>query len=388
MFEKIQNMLKVLLVMPKEKNIDYYTWIFSSSSNEKYNYNSKYLFEYILKYKPHINPRYVINDKDLRIKMQKKYGEEYFIETNSIEGIRKVLQSGVWFTSASLPVYGFNLNKNRLIVNLWHGIPLKKIALMEENVSFVMKMYFKYIFSENYTYILTTSNKLISIMAESFRVQEDIIKVWGQPRNDFLFIKKDKKRVLNILYDDLPSYENIILYAPTYRDEYDTKLFPFRDFTTNELNQFLEKNKIIIFIRTHQDEAGAVDKFLSNRVRLINEDKIEDIAEILNIFDMLITDYSSIYIDYLLTEKPIIFLPYDKEQYLKNRGFNFNYENVTPGPKPKTFIDFKKEMTRLLNDEYYYKRDRTIINDFFNEVKEPSSKNITEKILNDIKKLK
>ena len=61
---------------------------------------------------------------------------------------------------------------------------------------------------------------------------------------------------------------------------------------------------------------------------------------VLGIFDLLVTDYSSIYIDYLLTEKPIVFLPYDKEQYLEGRGMNFGYDEVTPGPKPETMRSF------------------------------------------------
>ena len=48
--------------------------------------------------------------------------------------------------------------------------------------------------------------------------------------------------------------------------------------------------------------------------------------DIADIFDILITDYSSIYIDYLLLDRPLIFLPYDKEQYLKGRGMNFEYD--------------------------------------------------------------
>ena len=66
-----------------------------------------------------------------------------------------------------------------------------------------------------------------------------------------------------------------------------------------------------MFVRCHQSEAQRVDTNYGNRVRLINSDKVEEITDILNAFDLLITDYSSIYIDYLLTSKPVMFLPYD-----------------------------------------------------------------------------
>lgn len=80
-------------------------------------------------------------------------------------------------------------SQKRLIINLWHGVPLKKIALLDPNLKKAARIYFKKIFSENYTCILTTSHELIPLMARSFAVSEDKIKVWGQPRNDGLFQK-------------------------------------------------------------------------------------------------------------------------------------------------------------------------------------------------------
>ena len=73
-----------------------YTWIFSSVDNCYYNYNSRYLFEYVKEHLPQITPIYVINEEGLRRELSKKYGEQYFIETESKEGIRRVLEAGVW----------------------------------------------------------------------------------------------------------------------------------------------------------------------------------------------------------------------------------------------------------------------------------------------------
>lgn len=69
----------------------------------------------------------MINDPELRNSLSSKYGKQYFIETESIQGIRQALSAGVWFTSAGLPAYGTGLHKKRLIINLWHGVPLKKL---------------------------------------------------------------------------------------------------------------------------------------------------------------------------------------------------------------------------------------------------------------------
>ena len=56
------------------------------------------------------------------------------------------------------------------------------------------RIYFKKIFSENYTWILTTARELIPVMAKSFQVCEEQIRVWGQPRNDLIFFPPDRKK--------------------------------------------------------------------------------------------------------------------------------------------------------------------------------------------------
>lgn len=85
-----------------DKKTDPHIWIFSSTDNRHYNYNSRYLFEYVKDNLPEITPRFVINDPNLRAELSAEYGSQYFIETESASGIRYVLNAGVWFTSAGL----------------------------------------------------------------------------------------------------------------------------------------------------------------------------------------------------------------------------------------------------------------------------------------------
>ena len=357
---------------------DSHIWLFSSTDNSHYNYNSRYLFEYVKENLPEITPLFVINDPELRNSLSSKYGKQYFIETESIQGIRQALSAGVWFTSAGLPAYGTGLHKKRLIINLWHGVPLKKIALLDPNLKKAARIYFKKIFSENYTCILTTSHELIPLMARSFAVSEDKIKVWGQPRNDGLFQKNDCREILGQLFPDLPEYTKTVLYAPTFRDYGQVQLFPFKDFDQEQLEAFLEKKNMLLFIRTHVAEQGSAVPYLGKRIRFLGNEQAEDVTGILNIFDCLITDYSSIYIDYLLTDKPMIFLPYDRQQYLDGRGMNFDYDDVTPGPKPETFNDF---LDALSPKEDFWKSERTRVNRLFNEIQHPCAADICNKVL-------
>lgn len=357
---------------------DFHIWLFSSTDNSHYNYNSRYLFEYVKENFPEITPLFVINDPELRNSLSSKYGKQYFIETESIQGIRQALSAGVWFTSAGLPAYGTGLHKKRLIINLWHGVPLKKIALLDPNLKKAARIYFKKIFSENYTCILTTSHELIPLMARSFAVSEDKIKVWGQPRNDGLFQKNDCREILGQLFPDLPEYTKTVLYAPTFRDYGQVQLFPFKDFDQKQLEAFLEEKNMLLFIRTHVAEQGSAAPYLGKRIRFLGNEQAEDVTGILNIFDCLITDYSSIYIDYLLTDKPMIFLPYDRQQYLDGRGMNFDYDDVTPGPKPETFNDF---LDALSPKEDFWKSERTRVNRLFNEIQHPCAADICNKVL-------
>ena len=357
---------------------DSHIWLFSSTDNSHYNYNSRYLFEYVKENLPEITPLFVINDPELRNSLSSKYGKQYFIETESIQGIRQALSAGVWFTSAGLPAYGTGLHKKRLIINLWHGVPLKKIALLDPNLKKAARIYFKKIFSENYTCILTTSHELIPLMARSFAVSEDKIKVWGQPRNDGLFQKNDCREILGQLFPDLPEYTKTVLYAPTFRDYGQVQLFPFKDFDQKQLEAFLDEKNMLLFIRTHVAEQGSAAPYLGKRIRFLGNEQAEDVTGILNIFDCLITEYSSIYIDYLLTDKPMIFLPYDRQQYLDGRGMNFDYDDVTPGPKPETFNDF---LDALSPKEDFWKSERTRVNRLFNEIQHPCAADICNKVL-------
>ena len=93
---KLSGLIKTQLVKNKiKRKPDPRVWIFSSTDNSHYNYNSRYLFEYVRAELPEITPYFVINDDQLRRKLSEQYGEKYFIETNSGQGIQKVLESGL-----------------------------------------------------------------------------------------------------------------------------------------------------------------------------------------------------------------------------------------------------------------------------------------------------
>lgn len=376
MWEKVTNLMKTMfarLTFRGEPSPE--CWVFSSVHNRTFNYNSSYLFLYVKEHCPQIHPYYVMNDDKKREELGEKYGKEYFLDGKTMAGIRKILSCKVWFTSTAPPLYGVGFRKKYVILNLWHGIPLKKIGMEQENLSWFTRKYYKYFFADNYEGVVTTSSQLVEVMSKSFLVESERIKVWGQPRNDVLF-EEGEKKLEDIFAGELPAYEKIVLYAPTFRDHEPTQLFPFQDMDRDRLCQYLEEKKIFLCIRLHlYDQTGyqwlqKMDR-AGSRIRFLNEDRVADIMEVLKEFDLLITDYSSIYMDYLLTGKPVLFLPYDQEEYLKDRGMNFPYDQVTPGPKPKTFQEFLNSMEDLLYNHDGYVRQRESVNNFLNEIQRP-----------------
>lgn len=378
MWEKAANLMKTMfarLTFRGEPSPE--CWVFSSVHNRTFNYNSSYLFLYVKEHCPEIHPYYVMNDDKKREELGEKYGKEYFLDGKTMAGIRKILSCKVWFTSTAPPLYGVGFRKKYVILNLWHGIPLKKIGMEQENLSWFTRKYYKYLFADNYEGVVTTSSHLVHIMSRSFLVEPERIKVWGQPRNDVLFSSNSEGKGLEEVFSgELPPYEKVVLYAPTFRDHEPTQLFPFQDMDRERLCQWLEEKKIFLCIRLHlYDQTGyqwiqELDR-TGSRIRFLNEDRTVDIMEALKEFDLLITDYSSIYMDYLLTGKPILFLPYDQEAYLKERGMNFPYDQVTPGPKPKTFQEFLNSMEDLLYNHDGYVRQRESVNNFLNEIQRP-----------------
>lgn len=378
MWEKAANLMKTMfarLTFRGEPSPE--CWVFSSVHNRTFNYNSSYLFLYVKEHCPEIHPYYVMNDDKKREELGEKYGKEYFLDGKTMVGIRKILSCKVWFTSTAPPLYGMGFRKKYVILNLWHGIPLKKIGMEQKNLSWFTRKYYKYFFADNYEGVVTTSSHLVHIMSRSFLVEPERIKVWGQPRNDVLFSSNSEGKGLEEVFSgELPPYEKVVLYAPTFRDHEPTQLFPFQDMDRERLCQWLEEKKIFLCIRLHlYDQTGyqwiqELDR-TGSRIRFLNEDRTVDIMEALKKFDLLITDYSSIYMDYLLTGKPVLFLPYDQEAYLKERGMNFPYDQVTPGPKPKTFQEFLNSMEDLLYNHDGYVRQRESVNNFLNEIQRP-----------------
>ncbi|MDU4940935.1 MAG: CDP-glycerol glycerophosphotransferase family protein [Mixta calida] len=266
---------------------------------------------------------------------------------------------------------------NQIYISLWHGMPLKKICYLGE---------FDHQGMEDYSsYRIATSEVMRAIIAACFREKANKVYITGQPRNDFLYDQAAAKKGLKFL----ASGKRKIFYVPTFREnqeanEYsdgesieNNNFFRVKDFDLTALNLFLQENNCQLFIKLHPYEENIyLDLQLSENIRIIKSDELRnnglDINHLLAHMDMLITDYSSVYFDYMLLDKPICFLTPDLDAYSKSRG-GFTLEPVDywmPGYHCSTQSELLNEIETLLAGNDRYAGHRSSINAIINQFKD------------------
>ncbi len=365
----------LFLFIPKLKN----RVIFSSEFNLTYKHNSKFLFEYFIKHYPEKETKFVINDANLRSQLTSEIGD-YFIESESFLGMLYVLRAKTWVVSSlETPVGGLFLNVRRYVYHLGHGTPIKNIGLLEKYTNVKKKMYLKLI-RNNFSYFFSTSEAFRSTWAGFTGVKLNKVVIMGQARNDVLYTPDEA------LFDRVTGGGSgkRVLYAPTWRAFGETNLFPFDGVDIKRLFAFLQQNNITIFLRLHPNFETSVPNELltSDRVKLLSSKDVVEINDILGAFDLLISDYSSIYIDFLVTHKPILFLPYDYSKYKQEIGFTIPYQQYTPGPKPTTQDDFEFELKKLIFSSDYYHHQRVQTNNELNPLDGDNCQRNSEFIVN------
>jgi CDP-glycerol glycerophosphotransferase (TagB/SpsB family) len=183
---------------------------------------------------------------------------------------------------------------------------------------------------QQFEYILVGSKKMEQVFIDAFGLSSSNMLRLGIPRTDLFFQKRKIEKIKKELTDTYPIFnkKKIILYAPTFRDgNVDDFSIPF-DFS---LLQERLSNEYVFLLKLHPAIKNAinVDKYEGFVYDFSKYPKINDL---LFISDYLISDYSSIPFEYSFLHKPMIFFPYDLEEYMSTRGFWEPYEELVPGP--------------------------------------------------------
>ena len=275
-------------------------------------------------------------------------------------------------------------SKGTYKVNLFHGMAVKKIYhsslkiqnIFKRKLSNTLRRYlFGFCFTDEYDLICVTNNFHKKKYQSAFKNKN--VKVLGQPRNDF--ISNNKLVIRNKILKDLgckSEIKKIILHLPTFRDKnIDFGKNELSFFRNEKFQKYLISKKAIILSKQHFFHKKNIFnknikfKKISNNIFLLN--KISPTYDLLNIADCLITDYSSVYIDFLLLNKPIIFYCHDIDNYIRyHRELYFNYfdDKFTPGKKIFNERRLEEEIIKFLkNYKDKFSNKRKISNKFFNK---------------------
>jgi hypothetical protein len=298
----------------KNKNL----WVIAISPGERFDNNIRAIYENfeIKNIRNNVNLKVISHDKHLSTIVEKDG-----VKWGSVKHFWIVLNAGVIIYHHNIFDTGLiALPINRINYRVSHGIHYKKVERAERGPS---SWYEAMLSTKNLIPFHGVSSKQDAISAVCyFHIFLHNVDVTGCAKNDIVigrldsnfYIKQDNslKRLLN--------GRKLITYAPTWRS--DGCAYDFDTLEVEKLNNFLIENNFVFGYAGHQylrdRKVPALDSFID-----LNSLEI-DVQIILRNTEVLITDYSSIWIDFLLKDKPIIFFQYDKDDYKEERGLLFD----------------------------------------------------------------
>lgn len=343
------------LLIPRKKDI----WLLGSTFGRRFADNPRYFYLYLNQFQnENVKAIWISKNKKI-IKFLKENGyEAYYVR--SIKGICYCLRAKVYLYDNYSKDISFWLSGGAIKINMWHGIPLKKIQMDNihdkvrhpDNVWLKFKYCLRRLSDEKPSdYVLTTSEELRNIFVSAFRTNH-VLPI-GYPRNDILnsnqmenILDFDEKKCLNTI--ESRSFSKTLLYMPTFRDS-EINFFDKMDIL--DLKEYLKLENILLLIKLHP-KSKLEKEFINLECKniCVIESSLDPYI-FLPYADVLITDYSSIYFDYLLLNRPLIFFNYDMKEYLSNsREMYFNYNEVTPGKKVSNWLELKKALENIKNE--------------------------------------
>ncbi|MGP9455266.1 CDP-glycerol glycerophosphotransferase family protein [Psychrobacter sp. AOP7-D2-23] len=247
-------------------------------------------------------------------------------------------------------------NKKRKVLGLWHGVAFKNIESQMISVS-DSKMELIKNNAKLYDLMIASSEADKKYIAKSFLVDESIIDITGLPRYELLkssyqvdeFLQLQKNKL-----DGIKLNKKFILYAPTFREKNESAFDQICDEEWIRLNQFLENSDVILGLRPHSydnKKPPTITEKMSHIVWLSQEEFTESNL-ILQFVSFLVVDFSSIWIDYLLLDRPILGFAKDFEHYCNNeRGFAYDFEETFPDNFAHNFDDFITNLMKLIKSD-------------------------------------
>jgi CDP-glycerol glycerophosphotransferase (TagB/SpsB family) len=362
------------ILIPRKRN----RLIFIGRENGRFIDNVKYLF--IRFYRPDKNRYESVFLTEDRREYEKLRGLSIrSVYHPSPSSIRLLLTSRVAVFDHDTWVFGFKyfLLFGASRVQLWHGVGMKYIGLMkireEMRNSFVraciILLYRIIGLIPRYDLFISTSEFYTREVFEKAYRARRIVDA-GYPRNDILFMRREgtdieslyslntDKQCIEAARDFKKQGCKLVLYAPTFRDSGGD---PITDKAIDlaMLNDFAESANLVFIVKFHPDPHFEHARHEYSRIAWYGHNL--DVYPLFAIIDLLVTDYSAIFTDFLLLNRPIVFFPYDYEKYItKDRGLQFDYQLMTPGIKCFSQEELQEAIRAIVTDQkddYLTKRD-------------------------------
>lgn len=384
-----------------KKNDNYI--VIGSWQGKNYTDNPRYLMEYMLSN----TEDYIfiwIGDKSVQRQLPQNIRVK-FCKINTLKSIYYVLKSKyAIFSQGMSDIFNLNIYRNMTTIFLDHGIPVKKWALDDQRLNvgllpsnnLVTRIYKKFTKSEiQYDYFISASKLndecILSALANLGPNKENILKS-GTPRNDVL-IRRNEEEIINIKnkYAQMLKFDpgkKVVLYAPTFRrtNSRIEVLCDRNEKDKNILRNILKKNNAVLIEKNHfaTFNNNLIDEVKDNCFIKVdnNQNKYINIQEILLFTDILISDYSGVFLDYCLLDKPIIHFAFDYEYYRDiDSGLYYDINDFAAGKVTKNFEETCEEINNLLKGNDEYSDRRNIVRRTFLEYEDGSaSEKIVKKV--------
>ncbi len=299
-----------------------------------------------------------------------------------IKWYRIIASAKIIFTTHA----SYKPSKKHIHYQLWHGGSTKKMGVMEHGITDGFKLSKSW---REVDFIMSYSETYTTFLNACMVTDPKKYVISGAPRNDLL-LSSDGNEGIKKIFGDGFSNSNLIWFAPTFRDYFgrsqgDKKFhnpFGFNKFNVEKFDNFLDSLNSKLILKPHPHEERLILKYFkdfpSRNIVILKTDDLVlyelDFYELLNSSEMLITDYSSLFYDYLLLGKPIIFTPVDLVKYEMDRGFLMeSYSNYVPGPIALDQQSLEKEIKKCFNVPHYYKQQRDWMLNFHHRYKDSNS---------------
>lgn len=272
-------------------------------------------------------------------------------------------------------------------INLWHGLTYKKIQRLRPYDGILVQA----------DYTVAGSEMTRKMNATIFGVPQEQVLITGLPRNDLMLRSRDQAiRLRKKLH--LNTYRKILIWMPTYRRSNAANsvevrkgmnaLFGVENFAVQRMNRLLEKNNAICLLKTHHAMGLNREMKPFGRIQLIDDNWLKANAVLLYEFlactDALISDYSSVMIDYMLLDKPIFCLATDVDNYRRTQGLCFSeYKNWVPSKLYEKQDEFFEALAAYLETDVdiWQEKRRKLCSAFFLYQDAHSAKRVAEAVL-------